>query len=135
MSKYRLILVERANFEVTMMCRLLEVARSAYYAWVGRPASARAVRSAALAARIAVLHEDSDGVYGAPRILADLRAEGEVVSVKTVAKSMRVHGLRGCAPARWRTTTIADPDPPTSPPTGSSGPSTRGGWTRCGSVT
>jgi len=88
-SKYRLILAEKANFEVTMMCRLLEVARSAYYAWVGRPASARAVRADALAARIVALHEDSDGTYGAPRILADLRAEGEVVSAKTVAKSMR----------------------------------------------
>jgi len=44
-----------------MMCRLLEVARSAYYAWVGRPVSARASRAAALAARIVALHEDSDG--------------------------------------------------------------------------
>lgn len=111
MSKYRLILAEKANFEVTMMCRLLEVARSAYYAWVGRPASARAGRAAALAVRISSLHEDSDGTYGAPRILADLRAEGEVVSIKTVAKSMRVNGLRGCAPRPWRTTTQPEPDP------------------------
>jgi putative transposase len=114
-SKYRLITAEKANFEVTMMCRLLEVARSAYYAWVGRPPSARAVRAGALAVRIAALHEDSDGVYGAPRILADLRAEGEVVSGKTVAKSMRAHGLRGCAPAQWRTTTIPEPDPANIP--------------------
>jgi hypothetical protein len=111
-SKYRLIVAEKAHFEVTMMmCRLLEVGRTADYAWVGRPASARAVRAAALAARIAVLHEDSGGAYGAPRILADLRTEGEVVSVKPVAKSMRVNGLRGCAPAQWRTTTIPEPDP------------------------
>lgn len=115
MSKYRLILAEKANFEVTMMCRLLEVARSAYYAWVGRPASPRAVRASALAARIVALHEDSDGVYGAPRILADLRAEGEVVSAKTVAKSMRANGIRGCAPAQWRTTTIPEPDPDNIP--------------------
>ena len=115
MSKYRLILAEKANFEVTMMCRLLEVARSAYYAWVGRPASARAVRATALAARIVALHEDSDGAYGAPRILADLRAEGEVVSVKTVAKSMRANGVRGCAPPQWRTTTVPEADPDNIP--------------------
>jgi putative transposase len=114
-SKYRLIFAEKANFEVTMMCRLLEVARSAYYAWVGRPACARAVRAAALAVRINSLHEDSDGTYGAPRILADLRAEGEVVSVKTVAKSMRANGLRGCTPHRWRTTTEPEPDPANIP--------------------
>ena len=115
MSKYRLILAEKANFEVTMMCRLLEVARSAYYAWVARPPSARACRAAALAARIATLHEDSDGTYGAPRILADLRAEGEVVSSKTVAKSMRANGLRGCSPPRWRTTTEPETDPANIP--------------------
>ena len=111
MSKYRLILAEKANFEVKMMCRLLEVARSAYYAWVGRPSSARAGRAAALAVRISSLHEDSDGTYGAPRILADLRAEGEVVSAKTVAKSMRANGLRGCTPRRWKRTTEPEPDP------------------------
>ena len=111
MSKYRLIEAEKANYRVTMMCRLLEVARSAYYAWTGRPASARAVREAALGERIAVLHADSDGTYGAPRILADLRAEGVVVSAKTVAKSMRARGLAGCAPRPWRTTTIPEPDP------------------------
>ena len=115
MSKYRLILAERATFEVTMMCRLLEVGRSAYYAWVGRPALARAVRAAALAARIAQLHEASEAAYGAPRILADLRAEGEVVSAKTVAKTMRANGLRGCAPPQWRTTTEPETDPDNIP--------------------
>ena len=115
MSKYRLILAEKANFEVTMMCRLLEVGRSAYYAWVGRPASARTVRAAALAARIVKLHEDSDATYGAPRILADLRAEGEVVSVKTVAKAMRANSIRGCAPPQWRTTTFPETDPANIP--------------------
>ncbi len=109
MSRYRLIQAEKATFEVTMMCRLLEVARSAYYAWAGRPASARSVRAAVLAARIAELHEDSDGTYGAPRILADLRAEGEVVSGKTVAKSMRANGLRGCAPRPWRSRSLRCP--------------------------
>ena len=136
MSKYRLILSEKASFEVTMMCRLLEVGRSAYYGWVGRPASARTVRAMALAARIAVLHENSEGTYGAPRILADLRAEGEVVSAKTVAKSMRANGLPGCThrrsggppPSQNRTRT-------TFPPTGSGAASTRAAWMRCGSGT
>lgn len=53
MSKYRLIDAEKANFTVTMMCRLLEVARSAYYAWTKRPTSARQARSQQLGERIA----------------------------------------------------------------------------------
>lgn len=111
MSKYRLIRAEKANFPIVMMCQLLEVSRAAYYAWVDRPPSAREVRAQALAERIVALHADSDGVYGSPRVLADLRAEGEVVSGKTVAKVMLSKGIRGCAPRRWRVTTLPDPDP------------------------
>lgn len=111
MSKYRLIAAEKANFPITMMCRLLGVARAAYYAWTGRAPSARAVRAQVLGARIVELHADSDGTYGAPRVLADLRAEGEVVSAKTVAKLMRGNGIRGCAPRPWRLTTVPEPDP------------------------
>ena len=111
MSVYRLIQAEKANFPIVMMCRLLGISRASYYAGVDRPASARAVRAQVLRERIEVLHEASDGVYGAPRLLADLREEGVVVSGKTVAKAMRASGLRGCAPKQWRTTTIPEPDP------------------------
>jgi len=109
-SKYRLIHAEKACFPIMMMCRLLEVSRASYYAWIDRPASARAVRALALSERLAELHAASDGVYGAPRLLADLREEGVVVSGKTVAKTMRSSGLRGVAPRQWRTTTVPEPD-------------------------
>lgn len=98
-----------------MMCRLLEISRSAYYAWVDRPASDREVRSQQLGARIVALHVDSDGAYGSPRLLLDLRAGGVVVSGKTVAKVMRDRGLRGCAPRQWRLTTVPEPDPANVP--------------------
>ena len=45
---------------------------------------------------------------GAPRILVDLRGDGETISRKTVAKIMRKLGLRGICPRRWRTTTVRD---------------------------
>lgn len=61
------------------------------------------------------LHADSDGVYGSPRLLADLRAEGVVVSGKTVAKAMQRKGIHGCAPRQWRTTTVPEPDPDNIP--------------------
>ena len=78
MSKYRLIFAEKANFEITMVCPLLEMGRSAYYAWSGRADDE--------AAALAALHKNSEGTYGALRILADLRAEVEVVFGTTVAR-------------------------------------------------
>ena len=85
MSTYRLIHAQKASFPIVMMCRLLKISRASYYAWVDRPASARSVRSQALTERITVLHKASDGVYGAPRLLVDLREEGVVVSGKVFA--------------------------------------------------
>ena len=58
--------------------------------------------------KVAFFHGDSDEVYGAPRILADLRADGEVVSRKTVAATMRRLGLAGICPKKWKTATIID---------------------------
>ena len=55
----------------------------------------------------------SDGVYGAPRILADLRAAGERVSRKTVAASLRRQRLAGISPRRFApATTVVDLDAP-----------------------
>jgi len=102
------MLAEKSNFTVTRMARLLEVSRSGFYAWLGRAPSARAMRQERIGQKVAWFHGASDDVYGAPRIVADLRADGEVISRKTVAKAMRRLGLRGVCPKRWRTTTIID---------------------------
>ena len=99
---------EKSNYTVTRMARLLEVSRSGFYAWSHRLPSARAVRAERIEAKIVWFHGDSDEVFGAPRILADLRGDGEVISGKTVAKTMRKLGLQGICPRRWRTTTVRD---------------------------
>ena len=100
--------VEKSNFTVTRMARLLEVSRSGFYAWLKRGPSPRAVRTERIEAKVAWFHGDSGEVSGSPKILADLRDDGEVISRKTVAKVMRKLGLRGICPKRWRTTTIID---------------------------
>ena len=99
---------EKSNFTLSRMARLLEVSRSGYYAWLNREPSKRAVRRERIEAKIAWFHGDSDEVSGSPRILADLREDGETISGKTVAKAMRKLGLRGICPKKWRTTTIVD---------------------------
>jgi len=84
----------RRQFEVKLMCHLLQVSRSGYYAWVDRPPSRRAVRRAELTERIRQVHAESFGTYGSPRICAE-RIEREVdVCVNTVAKLMRRADLR-----------------------------------------
>ena len=100
---------EKSNHTVSRMARLLEVSRSGFYAWSKRLPSKRAVRAERIEAKIAWFHGESDEVSGSPRILADLREDGEVISRKTVAKAMRKLGLRGICPRQWRTTTDTRP--------------------------
>ena len=96
------------------MCRLLVVSRSGFYKWrvagAAGPTPAQQRRKR-LDTAVAGFHADSDGVNGAPRILADLREDGWVVSCKTVAASLRRQGLFGISPRTFGPpTTVADPD-------------------------
>ena len=95
------------------MCDIFELSRSGYYAWIGRPASGREVRRLELDERIGATHADSGGLYGAPRITAELRAAGVVVTEKTVARRMRRNGLRArtCRRFKPRTTDSNHPYP------------------------
>jgi putative transposase len=87
------------------MCQLLGVSVSGYYAWQRRPPSARATADAALGVRIRAIHERSRGTYGAPRVQAELAAEGQAASRKRVARLMRGAGLAGVSRRRQFTTT------------------------------
>jgi putative transposase len=105
---------EKASYTIKRMCELLEVSRSGYYKWRRARESGPSpttARRAEVDAKVAVFHRASDGVYGAPRILADLRADGERVSRKTVAASLRRQGLAGISPRRFApATTVVDLD-------------------------
>ena len=100
--------VEKSNFSVKRMARLLEVSRSGFYAWAKREPSKRAVRNERIEQKVTWFHGESDEVSGSPKILADLREDGETISRKTVAKVMRKLGLKGICPKKWKTTTIID---------------------------
>jgi transposase InsO family protein len=78
-------------------CRALGVSPSWYYKWRDRPATSRQVRRAQLTEKITKSFADSGATYGSPRVVLDLRADGEVVSVNTVAKIMRERCLVGRA--------------------------------------
>lgn len=65
---FSFIETESAKHSIPLMCRVLRVSRSGYYAWRERPPSVRSQRDAALTDRIRRVHRDSRGTYGAPRI-------------------------------------------------------------------
>ena len=108
---FRLIDAEKTNFSITRMVGLLNVSRSGYYKWAAAQAagpSPAVLRRAALDVEVAKFHAASDDVYGSPRILADLREDGERVSRKTVAASMRRRRLQGISPRKFSpVTTVA----------------------------
>ncbi len=98
----------QAMYPIVMMCRLLGVSASGYYAWRRRGPSRREVSDAALEARIGEIHAASYGTYGAPRIHAELGAEGMAMGRKRVARLMRRAGLTGISRRKRVRTTIRD---------------------------
>ena len=95
MSRYRFIAVEKAQYSVAQLCRVLQVAPSGFYAWRHRQPSHRALANVTLTEEIQTIHEWSRCTYGAPRIHAELQARKKRVSRKRVARLMRVAGLVG----------------------------------------
>lgn len=77
-----------------VLCEILQVSRSGYYAWRQRPPRAQAQRRKQLAEQIRGVHSASRCTYGSPRIHAELRAQGIACSKNTVAKLMRSEGIR-----------------------------------------
>lgn len=107
--KFEFIQAEKANFPVAMMCRLLEVSRSGFYASRRRRPSARSKETVRLELAVAVAHRTSRRTYGSPRVHAEVRAAGWAVSRKRIAAIMRRKGLVGRARRRFRRTTEVDP--------------------------
>lgn len=100
----------QAIYPVATMCGLLEVSVSGYYAWCERPRSRRAIADEALLGCIREIHARSRAAYGAPRVHAELVAEGWHVGRKRVARLMRLAGLRGVCRRKWIATTVRRPD-------------------------
>ena len=108
-ATYEVIKAQRASFPVEMMCRVLEVAPSGYYAWLKQPLSNRAQEDARLLRLIRASFIASQGIYGAPRVFLDLREAGETCSKHRVARLMRENGLRAVHGYRTRRWAVGKP--------------------------
>ena len=95
----------QAEFGVRMMCEVLGVSPSGYYAWKHRSPSARAVDNEQLLRRMREIHRFSRETYGQPRMQAELRDDGWRVNHKRVRRLMRLADLQGATRRKkWRTT-------------------------------
>jgi putative transposase len=108
-SAFRLIDAEKARYPVAMLCRMLGISKSGYYAWRGRPPSERRRQDAFLTEKIREIHSRSRETYGYPRVHAVLRSLGVRCGRRRVARLMRAAGLRGCVRGKKRRTTRRDP--------------------------
>ena len=101
-STYEFIKAHRDRYAAEPMCRVLGVAPSGYYEWLQQPISHRAQEDARLLRLIRASFLASHGIYGAPRVLFDLREAGEVCRLATTGRRVaepelevdRGHGRR-----------------------------------------
>ena len=93
--RFDFILAEKAVWPVKVMCEVLDVSRSGYYAWQGRPASARDQKDDELVVEIKAAHKVGRGNYGSPRVHRELRKNGTRVGKKRVARLMRREAIVG----------------------------------------
>ncbi len=113
--RFRFIEGHREVFLVRVMCSVLHVSASGYYAWRGRPESARAQANRALVEDIRRVHTSSRRRYGSPRVHASLQAEGKRVGCNRVARLMHEHGIQAHRRRPFRKTTDSNHAFPPAP--------------------
>jgi putative transposase len=114
--KYQFIADYQAEFEITVMCRVLGVSRSGYYAWCQRPVSPRKMADDLLLEQIKQTHQHSRQTYGSPRVHAELVAQGLRCGRNRVARLMRLYGLSATQKRHFKVkTTDSDHNQPVAP--------------------
>jgi transposase InsO family protein len=103
--RFEFIAVEKANYPIRLMCRVLQVSRAGFYAWRQRPAAAHSFKDRRLAVEIAAIYRENRGRYGSPRVHVELRERGYRTGRKRVARLMREQRLRARHQRRYRITT------------------------------
>jgi transposase InsO family protein len=113
--KFRFVHEHRETFRVGVMCEVLRVSRSGYYAWRERPHSEREQANRQLLRAIERVHAESRGAYGSPRVHQALRRGGVSCGRHRVARLMREEGLRGKAKQRFRSIATKRSEMPSAP--------------------
>lgn len=113
--KYQFVRDHRHQYPVQRMCRMLDVSPSAYYAWRARPESRRVREDRRLLVEIKAIHQAKRGVYGSPRIHAELKSQGQCHGLKRVARLMRENDIRARRKRKFKVTTDSKHSHPVAP--------------------
>ncbi len=92
--KYALIREHKDQYSITMMCRAINVSRSGYYRWLGRPKSSRTIRRELIERQVCDTYATFKARYGAPRITKELKALNIPCSKNYIADILQKQGLR-----------------------------------------
>jgi transposase InsO family protein len=96
----------KERIPVSLMCEVLDVSRSGFYAWCTRATSVRAKDDAELTVVIKKIHDDHEGRLGIDRLVAELARLGRRHSPHRVRRLARAASLRCMHPRPYRTTTV-----------------------------
>lgn len=113
--RFRFIHAEKANYPVRVMCRVLKVSTSGYYASLEREPSTRQREDERLKVHIGAIHVRSRGTYGRERVGRQLLREAVEVGKQRIARLMREMGLQGLPRKRFRRTTDSHHVRPVAP--------------------
>lgn len=113
--RYQFIEQYKQEFPVVVMCRVLEVSESGFYAWRKRSACKRHREDAQLTQAIRQVFDQHQGRYGSPRICREIKDQGRKISRKRVARLMREAQLYAKRKHRRVLTTRRDPSHPVAP--------------------
>jgi len=103
--KYAFIREHSEVHKITRHCELLDVSTSGFYDWFDRPESQRSRDNKVLTKKIKHFHQQSNGIYGSPKIHKDLADEGETCGVNRVARLMNVADIKSKMARKFIVTT------------------------------
>jgi putative transposase len=113
--KFAFVGAQKMRWPIAVLCEMLEVSRSGYYAWETRPEARRVQADAEVVAEIKAAHKASRSAYGSPRVVRALRKTGRSISEKRVARLMRREGIVALKKKRFRKTTDSNHTDPIAP--------------------
>lgn len=100
---------QRARHEVGLLCGVLGMGRSTFYAWKTRPPSRRSIEDAMFLREIRVIHRESDRTYGSPRMYLELRDRSLSIGRSRVERLMRQAGLVAKHERKWKPSLHSEP--------------------------
>ena len=112
---FRFVSNHQSEFPIFLMCRVLEVSRSGYYAWLKHPESKRDQDDKVLSQEILEIHQESFCTYGSPRVYRELKRRGKHIGEKRIVRLMRKDGLRAKTKRKFKVTTDSRHNFPVAP--------------------